>query len=45
MVDWVRRLEPDAPDELVILAAGRSVQGWRLAEINRDGFPPNQVIH
>lgn len=39
--DWVRKLDPKASDELLILAKGRSVESWKLADIKRDGYSPN----
>lgn len=39
--DWVQRLDPGAPDELYILARGKSVESWRLSEIKRDDYSPN----
>lgn len=41
--DWVRRLDPKASDELLILAKGRNIESWKLAEIKRDAYPPNSV--
>ena len=32
---------PNPSDELLILARGKSVQSWRLAEIKRDDYAPN----
>ena len=35
------KLAPNASDELLILARGKSVQSWRLADIKRDDYAPN----
>ncbi|KAF8072415.1 hypothetical protein HT031_000074 [Scenedesmus sp. PABB004] len=39
--EWVLRLDPKASDELLILARGRSIQSWKLADIKRDDYAPN----
>ncbi|KAL6751171.1 hypothetical protein V8C86DRAFT_2784137 [Haematococcus lacustris] len=41
LTEWVTRLDPQAPDELIILARGCNVESWRLADIKRDNYPPN----
>ena len=41
----VKKLDPKASDELLILAKGKSVESWKLADIKRDDYSPNpQVI-
>ena len=40
----VQKLDPKAPDELLILAKGKSVESWRLAEIKRDDYSPNPQV-
>jgi hypothetical protein len=37
----VLALVPQPSDELLILARGKSVQSWRLADIKRDDYAPN----
>ncbi|KAI8470342.1 MAG: hypothetical protein J3K34DRAFT_262116 [Monoraphidium minutum] len=37
----VEKLDPEACDELLILARGKSVESWKLAEIRRDDYAPN----
>lgn len=41
LTDWVLKLDPDASDELRILARGKTVEGWELAKIRRDDYAPN----
>jgi hypothetical protein len=41
LCDWVKRLDPGASDELLLLARGKNIEGWRLAEIRRDDYAPN----
>eukprot|EP00195_Chlamydomonas_chlamydogama_P004184 CAMPEP_0202922934 /NCGR_PEP_ID=MMETSP1392-20130828/78183_1 /ASSEMBLY_ACC=CAM_ASM_000868 /TAXON_ID=225041 /ORGANISM="Chlamydomonas chlamydogama, Strain SAG 11-48b" /LENGTH=278 /DNA_ID=CAMNT_0049616589 /DNA_START=278 /DNA_END=1115 /DNA_ORIENTATION=- len=41
VLDWVNKLDPKAPDELLILAKGRSIESWKLADIKRDDYSPN----
>lgn len=41
MTEWVKRIDPKASDELLILARGRSIQSWKLADIKRDDYAPN----
>ena len=31
VAEWVRKLDPKAADELILLAKGRNVEGWKLA--------------
>jgi len=37
---WVQRLDPKASDELLILAKGKNIEGWKLRDIKRDAYPP-----
>jgi len=41
VTEWVKKLDPKARDELLILARGRSVESWLLKNIDRNNFPPN----
>jgi hypothetical protein len=41
LTEWVKKLDPDACDELLILARGKSIESWKLSAIRRDDFAPN----
>jgi hypothetical protein len=41
VLSWVKKLDDKASDELIILAKGRNVESWKLAEIKRDDYSPN----
>jgi len=41
LTEWVQKMDPKASDELLLLARGRNVEGWRLSEIKRDDYAPN----
>eukprot|EP00775_Hariotina_reticulata_P002487 gene2487-2790_t len=41
LTDWVKRVDPKASDELLILARGKSIQSWKLSDIKRDDYAPN----
>lgn len=41
LTEWVKRLDPKASDELLILARGRNIQSWKLSDIKRDDYAPN----
>lgn len=38
---WVKTLEPQASDEMLILAKGRRIEEWELEKISRDAYAPN----
>eukprot|EP00798_Chlamydomonas_sp_ICE-L_P003763 gene3763-13824_t len=38
--EWVRKIDPKASDEMLILAKGRNIESWRLSEIKRDDYAP-----
>ncbi|GBF98055.1 trithorax histone-lysine N-methyltransferase [Raphidocelis subcapitata] len=41
LTKWVLKLDPQACDELLILARGKNIESWKLAEIKRDDYAPN----
>lgn len=41
LTEWVKRLDPKASDELLILARGKSIESWQLSQIKRDDYAPN----
>ena len=41
LTEWILRIDPNACDELLLIARGRNIEGWRLSEIRRDDYAPN----
>eukprot|EP00879_Flechtneria_rotunda_P004926 GHRR01005200.1.p1 GENE.GHRR01005200.1~~GHRR01005200.1.p1 ORF type:complete len:343 (+),score=79.96 GHRR01005200.1:167-1195(+) len=41
LTGWVLKLDSKASDELLILARGRNIESWKLADIKRDDYAPN----
>jgi hypothetical protein len=39
--EWVKKLDPGASDELLLLARGKNIEGWKLSNIKRDDYAPN----
>ncbi len=41
LTKWVKKLDPAASDELLLLARGKNIEGWQLSTIKRDDYAPN----